>query len=484
MLFAKVVVGLPIDVAFDYSVPHELQNNISIGSRVWVNLRNKKTVGYVVGFVPKSSIKNVKDILELIDNSPLLGKNELLLTKQISNYYCCSWGEAIETALPEGIRKGKTVSLDRDSSIATPLAPISKKETVLLHNLQPEAKWDIYVKEIQLALDNKKSAIILFADIHAAQKAKEIVDKKIGVSTEILYRKESKELDTWVRIRSCETSVVIGTRSAVFAPVNNLGLIIVDSEEDSVYKQEQVPHYHARELALMRSDFEKVKVILESRSPTLESFYLAKQGKISYQLIPRLKAAPEIKIIDTRRLSFSERKSKPMLSKFLADTVYSVLNEKGKALLFLNRKGFATYASCHNCGVALRCPRCNIALAYHFQENSLICHHCNFKMEAPEICPTCNSGYIKYSGIGTDKVESELSRIFPQARIKKIESQESAGLNDADIFVATSAVLKNENLNFDLIGILNIDNSLNRVDFRAAEKAFSLLMGLVSLTNK
>jgi primosomal protein N' (replication factor Y) len=148
------------------------------------------------------------------------------------------------------------------------------------------------------------------------------------------------------------------------------------------------------------------------------------------------------------------------------------LAEKGKVLLVINRKGFATTVACHNCGVALKCPRCNINLVFHFDEDKLKCHHCNFKMPLPKICPHCNTGYIKYFGLGTEKVESELARIFPQARIGQ------------DILVSTGSIINHPELNFDLIGVLAIDNSLNRVDFRAAEKTFSMLSGIISLTSK
>ena len=266
--------------------------------------------------------------------------------------------------------------------------------------------------------------------------------------------------------------MVLGTRSSIFAPVNNLGLIIVDQEEDQVYKQEQVPHYHAREVALMRVKIESARVILGSHSPSLESFHLVQTEQLKYQSQPSNSVYPQIKVIDLRRLAYAERKSKSLFSKFLIDAVAAILAQKGKVLLLINRKGFATCAACHNCGVALKCPRCNINLVFHFDEEKLKCHHCNFKMLLPKICPSCNTGYIKYSGMGTEKVESELARIFPQARM------------DVDIFVATSSVIKHHQINFDLIGVLAIDNSLNRIDFRAAEKTFNLLMGLTSLTSK
>ena len=480
MLYANVVLGLPIDGPFDYLVPADLENKIAVGARVWVNFRNKKEVAYVVELSSKTKIKKVKDISAVIDAVPVLDEQILLLTHKLADYYCCSWGEAMEAALPNELRKGKPTK--GDSSPIISCSPSRKKETVLV---QGQNRIMVYLREIKKALAAKQSAIVLFSDIPEAERAKELIEKELGIEVFLAFRKQSKELDTWEKIRQAPYCVVLGSRSSIFSPVNNLGLIIIDQEEDQVYKQEQVPHYHAREVARMRAEIAGAKVILGSQTPSLESFYLAEKDKLEYEFIPSSAAYPEVKIIDLRRLSYAERKSKTIFSKFLVDAIYATLAEKGKVLLLINRKGFATSAACHNCGLALKCPRCNINLVFHFDEDKLKCHHCNFKMEVPKICPSCNTGYIKYYGTGTEKVESELARIFPQAAVTLLgEENKRVPCPDADIFVATSAVIKHQELNFDLIGVMLIDNSLNRVDFRAAEKTFSLLRDLVNLTSK
>jgi len=409
--------------------------------------------------------------------------NLLLLTKVLAEYYYCSWGEAIETAIPDGLRKGKkgdgSIFLALESRKIEPSTFLIE----LIHDLDGEARWDVYLNEIKNTLSNNLSAIILLPDIPTSLKAGEIIEQRLGIKTQLLYRSQAKELDEWVSAGSAGPKVIVGTRSAVFAPLNNIGLIIIDEEEDFVYKQDQAPHYHAREIAFMRAKLEKAKVILGSRSPSLESFYLTKKRKAQYTIIPRKKDFPEIKIIDTRRLPFQDRKRKAIFSRLLEDAVYAVLNERGKALLFLNRKGFATQAACFTCGKILKCPRCSLNLVYHFKDDLLSCYYCNFKITLPKICPECNSGYIKLSGAGTEKIESELSRIFPQARLKIIDDQD-LNLENYDIFIATSGVIKRANLVFDLIGVLGIDNALNRVDFRATEKVFGLLAGLLNLTRK
>ena len=484
MLYAKVVLGLPIDGPFDYLVPPGMEDKISIGARAWVNFRNKKEVAYVVGLSNKTTIKKIKDILAVIDRAPVLDEQMLLLTRRLAEYYCCSWGEAIETALPDELRRGKEIKENRGRfCFFEGEGNQSKKIETSPVFIQGQDRMTVYLSRIKGALGLKRSVIVLFSDIAEAQRARELIERSLGVEVFTAFRKQPKELEVWEKIRKAQYCVVVGTRSNIFSPVNNLGLIIIDQEADQVYKQEQVPHYHARQVALMRAEIEGAKVVLGGSSLSLESFYLAQKNKLEYEFIPPKLPYPEVKVIDLRRLPYSDRKSKSIFSKYLADTIYTVLGDKGKVLLFINRKGFATSAACHNCGLALKCPRCNINLVFHFDENELECHHCNFKMFLPKICPSCNAGYIKYSGIGTEKVESDLARIFPQARIKIMDDAQD-DLSSADIFVSTSSIIKHKGLNFDLIGVMVIDNSLNRVDFRAAEKTFAILMSLAGMTSK
>jgi len=482
MLFAKVVLGLPVEGPFDYSVPGHLQKKIREGVRVWIQFRNRKKLGYAVKVTQKTDIQHVKPILEIIDNSPVLNKNMLELTRKISDYYACSWGEAIETALPDALRKGKPITADIESHKYIRLK--NKEESILIHDLDGKARWDIYLNRIKETLNNGESVIMLLPDIGSAVKAREAIAQNLGIQPLLLYRKQPKELDAWLLAREPKPNIVVGTRSAIFAPCGNLGLVIIDEEQDTVYKQDQVPHYHAREVVFMRREIEGAKLILGSTSVSLESFYLAKMGKIKYTALPRVKDFPQVKIIDMRNERREFKEGNIILSKYLQDSISQVLNSKGKVLLFLNRKGFATFASCRNCGQVLKCPRCNVNLVYHFKENILNCRYCNFKMAPPAICPACNSSYIRYLGIGTEKIESEVSRVFPHAGIKLLDNADSPDTGEADIFISTASIMKRASYNYDLIGILSIDNSLNRIDLRSTEKAFALLSGLLLLTEK
>jgi primosomal protein N' (replication factor Y) len=479
MLYAKIVPGLAVSGPFDYIVPDELAQKISVGCRVKVNFSNRIITGYVVGLARRSKITNLKNILDLIDTIPVLDKRMLGLTRELSNYYVCSWGEAIETALPEGIRKGKPVYI-KDSVKNT--GPVIYTTAMLLHDLDGRVRWEIYLTQIKAALENRQSAVIILPDIEAVFRTEKIIEEQLGCNHVLLYRKQPKEIETWEKIKDGHIELVIGTRSAVFAPLANLGLIIIDEEHNPVYKQDQVPHYHAREVALMRSKIEGIKIILGSASPTLESILSARKKQIDYRLLPRIKKLPEIKILKMRNLPVLDKKNRLILSRYLSDDILATITSKGKVLMFINRRGFATFTYCHSCGKALACPRCNINLVFHFEGRLLVCHRCNFTMPLPDICPNCNAGYIKYSGLGTEKVESELARIFPQARIKIVKSATQLDLKEADIFISTESIIGKIDYNFELIAVLSIDSSLSRIDFRAPEKAFFLLSGLSRLT--
>ncbi|MDD5595131.1 MAG: primosomal protein N' [Candidatus Omnitrophica bacterium] len=482
MLFAKIVLGLAVEGPFDYSVPESLKDKISLGKRVWVNFCNSKKIGFCVDLTSQSKIKYHKPVLEVIDEFPVLNKNMLLLTKKLSDYYCCFWGEAIETALPEGIRKGRRMPVCKYPSEKS--SNILKPQRTLLHDLSGIGRWDFYLEKIKNTLENNYKVIVILPDVASLQEVKEKIESSLNVKACLLYRHGPYENELWARIACGQENIVIGTRSAIFAPLPNLGLIIIDEEQDTVYKQDQVPHYHAREIALLRSEIEKTNLILGSTSPSLESFLLLKKGKFDHLVLPRGGNLPEIKFIDLKNLSFAERKKSTIFSNLLEDSIYSVLSQKGKSLLFINRKGYSSLAACLQCQAVLKCPRCSINLTFYFHENKLKCHYCNFKMEAPKICPSCNSGYIKFSGTGTEKIENELARLFPQARIACLDNRREIDLEKGDIFIATSSILRRQDLKFDLVGVVAIDNSLNLADLRSGEKTFHLLSGLLNLTQK
>jgi len=480
--YAKIVLNLAVAGPFDYLIPPAFKAKVKPGVRVRVNFSNRNAIGYVVGLSSKSRIKKIKPLIEVIDREPVLHKGMLRLSRQISDYFGCSWGEAIESTLPQALRQGRRVEAakcSQDASIKT-----EKSEVTLLWEPDNRKRWRIYLDNVKAISRSGRSVIVLLTDLNAALDAKGLIESELRVPVGISWRGQPDELNQWSKIRNREFSVVLGTRSAVFSPLSNLGLIIIDQEQDSVYKQEQTPHYHAREAAFFRAGYDGASLLLGSSAPSLESIYLAFKGKIGYIRPQESVASPEIKLIDEQRRPHSKNSQKVAVSKFLSDSIGSTLDAGGRTLIFLNRRGFSNQAACLSCGEIIRCPRCNVNLTYYFGQNLLRCNYCNHKIAAPKICPVCNSGYIKYSGTGIERIENEACLGFPHARIKRIDAGTPNDVADADIYVATSSVIRQHSINFDLIGVVAIDSSLNRSDFRSGEKAYALLMGLSRLTDK
>lgn len=484
MVFAKVVLGLPIEGPFDYLVPKDLEARIKLGVRCSIPFRNKRKVGFIVGISRKSSIVKVKPIYNIIDELPILSNDMLKLTREVAHYYFCSWGEAIEIALPESLRLPKAVNIE-------PLPPLkyrqtvkSKHHTILIHDLNSNERWKIYLEKINESINADKGVIFLTPYIESAIEVQKILKTQLNQDIALLHSQQNTKdsISEWQKIKNNQAKIVVGTRLAVFSPVYNLGLIIVDNEADQSFKQDQSPHYHARDVAFMRARLSKADLLLGSICPSLETFYLAKRKKVKYIFFKK-KEFPEIKIIDMSKIYFDRRK-KYFLSPPLQDILNSALERKEKIIIFSNRKGFATYAVCPNCQKVQRCPRCNVNLVYHFKEGRLICHYCNYKTEPPKLCPNCNAAYIRYSGMGTEKIESELSRLYPKARILIASRESKITPTDIDILIATSFIFRYPPINFDLIAIISIDNSLNRIDLRAAEKTFSCLLQLIALAPK
>lgn len=481
MRYAKVVVGLPVEGPFDYLIPPELNQRIKVGVRVKVDFGYKKMPGFVVGIADKATVQNPKPVLEVIDDVALLDSAMLWLTKELSEYYCCSWGQAIEAALPSLLRTTRTIELSQGQPRKV---ENNSSKIIVLSDLDGKERWDIYIQHLRQALDNHQGSILIVPENQSLLKAKTLIEKNLNIVPAVLYRNKPGEIKEWSSIKEGKVDIVLGLRSAIFAPLSNLGLVIIDQEDDPAYKQDQVPHYHVREVALMRVKKEKAKLILGSSHPSLESYFLTKGAKVEYSVIPRKKEFPQIKLVNTSSQYAAGKKEGAILSPYLLEALRSVLNNKAKALLFLNRRGFAARAFCRHCNKIFKCPRCSINLVYHFKEGILGCHYCNFKMPAPAICPDCNSDYIRYSGTGAERLESEIARLFPQAKIRRLDNISDLEDSSTDIFIATSLIIKATDLNFDLIGVLAVDEALNYIDFRAQEKVFRILSGLLGLTDK
>lgn len=486
-MIAKVVFPLPINTPLDYYVPGELSQLARRGVRVKVPFRNTFSIGYVVDMVSKSPIKNIKPVIAVLDQQPILDDSSFALSQYISLNCLCSQGEAIDIILPSLLRKGRKI--EAVSSIKYQVSGLKPKSgVVLLHDLAGR-KWPILKEKIFEAIRGNKGIIILSPEINSVLRIKRMIEDEFKAGVSLLHSKtgEKEELGEWLKLKNGVTRIAVGTSFAVFAPVMDLGLIIIDEEEARVYKQEQSPYYNAKDIALYRAKFTQAELILVSSVPSLESYYLAKKGK--YALIgakENTKPRITVQVADESFERHKQKKTQIILSGILESGIRSALACGGKVILFLNRVGFATAAVCSNCGFVLKCGRCSRNLVFMFEKKELLCRSCNFKIALPKVCPKCGLDYIRYFGMGTEKLESEAHRLFTGARIirhDKPSASIAANFRQFDIIITTQIIEKDldELGGFDLLGVLSFDALLNRMDFRAAEKAFGILWRLVSV---
>ena len=490
----QVVVGLPVEGPFDYVLPVELQKNACVGARVKVSFHYQRRQGVIVGFGSKSKFKNLKSIESLLDEKPLLSSSLLTLTKRLSQYYGCSWGEAIEAVLPDLLRNGKSIDPGRHCErspkgeaknliteeilrSATGLPQNDSTSITLLHDLSRSDRWPFLVGKIQETLNRTQGIIFLVPELSMIEgvlsKLKAIGNVPIAVFDKKMTPK--KELKQWLALKSGGVSLVIGSRSTVFVPVKNLGLIIVVDEENSAYKQEQSPFYHAREVVLMRSTIEKSSVIFVSFSPSLELWQLVLKKKMRLISFP----APKLgQVIPVDLTNFNARKTS-LISFPLRNHIEKTLVHGGKVILFMNRRGFSLLTRCTSCGTTFKCFRCDVNLSYSYAKKKMICRHCHAAGEVPSVCPKCRNTHLRSLGTGIEKLESELARIFPHAKLSLYDKDTQEVPRGFDILVATQAVLRiQDEVSAQLIGCIHIDSELNRHDLRAAEHTFALLVRL------
>ena len=379
--------------------------------------------------------------------------------------------------------------------IGEALAAPEKAKPILLHGVTGSGKTEIYLQAIRLALDHDKSAIVLVPEISLTPQTVERFKSRFAEIHETVavlhsHLSQGERHDEWHKIHSGRARIVIGARSAVFAPLKNLGLIIVDEEHETTYKQEEAPRYHARDVAVVRAKMEKCVVALGSATPSLESYHNATTGK--YELVTLTqriddRQMPLMRIVDLRQ---ERRKGKivPILSEKLSQAIQDRLEKCEQTILFLNRRGFSTSLLCSSCGEARNCPNCSVALTFHRHMSRLSCHLCGHTATVPKKCPACGKDALIYAGFGTEKVEATVSQFFPKAVVRRMdadsmtrkeayrETLRSFRAGKIDILVGTQMIAKGLHFpNVTLVGIINADLALHLPDFRAGERTFQLL---------
>lgn len=371
---------------------------------------------------------------------------------------------------------------------------LAKEEplTILLHGVTGSGKTEVYMQAIDKVISAGGSVIVLVPEISLTPQTVWRFQSRFGDRIAVLHShlSEGERHDEWHRIRDGEADIVIGARSAVFAPARNLGLIVVDEEHETSYKQEDAPRYNARDIAVMRGRMEKCTVVLGSATPALESWQNARMGK--YLLASLNKRAddrkmPVIQIVDMRREA--EAQGRPsVFSKQLIEAIRCRLEKAEQTILFLNRRGFATSLTCPQCGFTAMCENCSVSLTYHRTDESLRCHICGASRKVLNVCPSCNDPQFKYAGIGTQRVEKILAKLFPHARVQRMDADMTTTKNShdrilgafrsgkIDIMIGTQMIAKGLHFpNVTLVGVIYADLSLHMPDFRASERTFQLI---------
>jgi primosomal protein N' (replication factor Y) len=472
---AKISVGLPVEGPFDYSIPEAWQTMIAPGMRVTVSFNRRKRLGYVVGLAQRSAFKRLNPVLELLDEQPVMDARQMSLARAMSHHYGCSLGEAIETMLPRFLRQRKMY----DGGLNERDRPRGerKPECVLLTDQTSHQRWTVLTQRIQAALARGTQVLILVPETHMIPHVKDRLEPLVDGPVVAQRPKASvaHEKELWRKMTAGGPQIVIGTRSAVFAPVWPLGLMIVLDEENTSYKQEQSPYYHAVTIARMRQRAEQCDLILVSAAPSAETWHTCK-GKHKDRVRIQPDRVSDMKLVDLT--NYNPRKT----SKFsfpLQISMEKTLNEGGKVLLFMNRKGFFTVTRCQDCGFVLKCPRCDVNLTYHFAPKQMVCKHCGYAQGLPKFCPSCQKAYLQSRGIGAEKLKSEAARLYPQCRIASFDKDSRAYPRQADIVIATQAVLGVQGeIDADLIGVISFDAEMNYFDFRAGQRAYALLVKL------
>lgn len=564
-----------IDQTFFYHVPKLLENNIKIGVRVRIPFGNMILDGFVLGISDNSSYDNskIKDIINVIDEEPVLNKEMLLLGKYMSDNLLASLSSCYQVMLPkalkaevksnikikydrylhriksieeidryidnckyesqinllcklkegdilitkmsssintiikygfasiiyeeckrykyDGISNYKRVNLtDKQRLVSdTIISSFGKSDTFLLYGVTGSGKTEVYMDVIEKAINNGKSAIMLVPEIGLTPQIVGKFISRFGNVISVLHSKlsDSERYDEYRKITNGESKIVIGTRSAIFVPFTNIGVIIIDEEHTLSYKQDNNPRYSAINVAEWRSKYHNCPLVLGSATPSLESF--AKAGNHVYKLLSLTERAggsvlPIVNIIDMKE---EVKKGNFILSDMLKNKISEVLSKGEQAIILLNRRGYSSTISCKECGYVYKCPNCDITYTYHKSSNNLKCHYCGYSMVLPNKCSICGSDNLKDYGLGTEKLEETLNSLY-KARIVRMDVDTTSkkgqhqkiiddfGEHKYDILIGTQMIAKG--LDFPLVtlvGVVSIDSSLTSPDYRASENTFQLL---------
>ncbi len=496
--YIELAFNLPVKRQFTYSVPDGME--VMVGCRVSAPFGSRQLTGLVVSTpaAPPEGVGEIKSVKRVIDKQALVDDATLDLARWMARMYMCSLGEALFTILPGGRREGESDDLPlEDDVLEHELAPQQQDAvraieatdggSFYLFGVTGSGKTDVYLHAARSVTSRGKGVIYLVPEISLTHQVVRVFRRTYKSRLAVLHSglTPSQRLSEWLRVMGGDVDVVIGARSAVFAPLRRLGLIVIDEEQEGAYKSGTTPRYHARQVAMYRAAREKARLVMGSATPSLEAYHFMGEGKLVPLRMPdRLSggAMPSLEIVDMRA-------QQGPLSQALLDAISRTASEGRQAILFLNRRGFSYLFHCRSCGYEMACPHCSVAMTYHKERGRMICHYCGSSAAPITVCPTCGSLDVGYSGFGTEGIEEELARNFPQLVVRRIDTDAVRKkrvlqqlLSDfrkgaVQVLVGTQMVAKG--LDFPgvkLVGIINADTGLQLPDFRAAERTFSLLV--------
>ncbi|KZL94427.1 primosomal protein N' [Clostridium magnum] len=476
---------------------------VFIPAGVFKGMKNKRETLIYTGKVLEGKYykEPYKNIYEIVKS------NEGIYTKTaLSNEYNLSLS-SINTMLKYGFLSAQDQIINRynvrqydqylkknlndEQNTAVKRILYSGKKTFLIHGVTGSGKTEIYMHLVSEMIKQDKESIILVPEIALTPQMVERFKGRFGKDISVFHSKlsDGERYDEWLRVKMGKVKVAIGARSAIFLPFKNLGLIVIDEEHEGSYKSDSNPKYNAREIGELKCRIENCKLVLGSATPSIETYYKCNKGEIDLISIRnRADGAilPEVQIVDMREELLNNNKS--IFSKSLYEAIEDRLSRKEQIILFLNRRGFSTFVSCRKCGYVFKCSNCDISLTYHSNGGKLMCHYCGSSQSVPDTCPKCASKYVKYFGVGTEKVEQEIKKYFPSANTLRMDFDTTRGKNSyeeiyntfksgkADVLIGTQMVAKGLDFkNVTLVGVIAADLSLNLPDFRSAERTFQLI---------
>lgn len=510
-MIAEVVLNssaIELGRVYDYKIPEEYNGTVTLGQRVTVpfGVNNGKKEAFIVGLKDNTEVKRLKFIDSLEED--ILDEKQMYIAEFIAKKYYCNLGSAMNLfcvdkmkRMPkiveikkEKLEEEKQPNVGQQQAIKylKTVIELNKFEEILLHGVTGSGKTEVYLQIAKHALGLNKSVIVLVPEISLTPQTVKRFKDRLGNNVAVLHSRLSKgeKYREWCRIKNGEANVVVGARSALFAPVSNLGMVIIDEEHDMSYKSGQTPYYHAREVAEEICKINNAVLLLGSATPDITTYFRARSGEIkTIRLTKRANSKsvlPEVKIVNMAEELVNNNKT--IVSNELYQAIKNNLANHEQTILFLNRRGYSSFINCRECGFVAKCRHCNIALTYHSSENKLVCHYCGAKYNMLPVCPICKKNKVKSFGTGTEKVEEFIGKLFPEASILRmdLDTTSKKGAHEeilnkfkkenVDILIGTQMIAKGHDFpNVTLVGVIAADMSLNVNDFRAAERTFNLI---------